>query len=148
MGTDNEPKYVKTDVSLVGPEHVRVYRETKGEVGHIWNGVTTLLLTTIGRKSGEPRIQPMIYGERNGRYYVIASYGGAPKHPAWYQNLSANPDVEVQVKDKIFSATAVTLEGEERAHAWDMMVSIWPNYEQYEERTDRVIPVVSLIPKP
>jgi hypothetical protein len=83
------------DRTLFGPEHVRRYRETGGEVGHIWNGVPTLLLTTTGRTSGEKRTAPLIYGEDGGAYVVVASKGGAPQHPAWYLNLSADPAVEV-----------------------------------------------------
>lgn len=143
---DTDKTYIQPDLSLFGEEHVKRYIETGGETGHIWNGVTTLLLTTTGRKSGEARTQPMIYGDDNGRCVVIASQGGAPTHPGWYHNLHANPNVQVQVKDKKFDATATTAEGTERERLWKLMTGIWPNFDQYKERTERVIPVVVLAP--
>src|SRR5436309_2223858 len=79
-------------------EHMKRYIETDGRDGHLWRGVTTLLLTTTGRKSGLPLTNPLIYGKEGERYLVVASKGGAPDHPAWYLNLSANPDVRVQVE--------------------------------------------------
>ena len=83
---------------LFGAEHVRRYRETDGEVGHIWKeGSTILLLTTKGRTSGEPRTAPLIYAEDGDRYVIVASKGGAPEHPGWYANLAKTPHVELQV---------------------------------------------------
>ena len=143
---DTDKTYIQPDLSLFGEEHVKRYLETGGETGHIWNGVTTLLLTTTGRKSGEARVQPMIYCEDDGRFVVIASRGGAPMHPGWYHNLHANPNVQVQVKEKKFDATASTAEGAERERLWKLMTDIWPNFDQYQERTERVIPVVVLTP--
>ena len=105
--------------TLYGQEHVRRYRETGGEVGHIWKeGSTILLLTTTGRKSGEPRTTPLIYTEDGDRYVIVASQGGAPDHPGWYKNLSRDPDVELQVLDEVFPARARTAEGEERERLW------------------------------
>ena len=105
--------------ALFGEEHVRRYRETGGEVGHIWKeGSTILLLTTTGRKSGEPRTTPLIYAEDGDRYVIVASQGGAPDDPGWYENLSQDPDVELQVLDEVFPARAATAEGEERERLW------------------------------
>jgi deazaflavin-dependent oxidoreductase (nitroreductase family) len=136
--------YVKPDLSLVGPEHVRRYRETDGEVGHDWNGASCLILTTRGRRSGEPRPQALIYGRDGDRYVVVASKGGAPTHPAWYANLVAEPRVEVQVRADRFQAIARSAEGAERERLWKLMTSVWPNYDQYAARTERRIPVVVL----
>jgi deazaflavin-dependent oxidoreductase (nitroreductase family) len=132
------------DLSLFGDDHVRRYVETGGEVGHDWNGVGTLVLTTTGRRSGEPRRSAMIYGRDGDAVVVIASQGGAPTHPAWYRNLTADPSVEVQVRGDRFAATARTAEGEERARLWSLMTSIWPRFDDYQARTERVIPVVVL----
>jgi len=132
------------DRSLFGEEHVRRYRETGGEVGHIWNGVPTLLLTTTGRRSGEQRTTPLIYGEDGDRYVVVASKGGAPRHPAWYLNLSAQPAVELQVKDERFHARARTAGPDERDRLWRLMAGIWPAYDDYQAKTEREIPVVVL----
>ncbi|MFN0072076.1 MAG: nitroreductase family deazaflavin-dependent oxidoreductase [Chloroflexota bacterium] len=125
-------------------EHMRRYIETNGEDGHIWNGVPTLLLTTIGRKSGHTFTTPLIYGESHGQYLVIGSRGGAPEHPQWYQNLAANPDVEVQVLGDRFKARARTASDDEKAPLWDLMVSIYPSFAEYQTRTERAIPVVIL----
>src|SRR2546423_10909770 len=98
--------------NLFGEEHVRRYRETGGEVGHIWKkGSKILLLTTKGRKTGEPRTTPLIYENDGDRYVVVASKGGAPQHPGWYRNLSQDAEVEVQVKDDVFRARARTAGG-------------------------------------
>ena len=137
-------EYTQPDYSLLGDEHVARYRETDGEVGYIWNGATTLLLTTTGRKSGEPRTAPLIYATEGDRCIVIASMGGAPMHPQWYRNLEVNPDVEVQIKGERFAARARTTEGDERERDWAIAAEQWPNYNVYAERTDRIIPVVVL----
>ncbi len=140
-------RYITPDYSLLGDEHVKRYRETNGEVGHIWNGATALLLTTIGNKSGKPRTLPLIYARDGDNYLVVASKGGSPTHPAWYLNVSDNPEVEIQVKDQVMQATARTAKvGEERDRLWKILTDIWPNYDQYAERTERLIPVVILEP--
>ena len=130
---------------LFGKEHIRRYRETGGEVGHIWReGATVLLLTTTGRKSGEPRTTPLIYVEEDGRYVIVASKGGADEHPGWYENLQKTPAVELQVKGEVFSARARTAEGEERGRLWRKANEVWPHYDEYQQSTDREIPVVVL----
>lgn len=123
-------------------EHRRRYRETNGEDGHVWRGVTTLLLTTTGRRSGKPFETPLIYGQDGDRYLIVASKGGAPKHPEWYLNLVANPEVEVQVKADRFPARARVATAEEKPALWETMAKIWPAYNDYQERTKRDIPVV------
>ena len=147
MTDDNQPKTAPgtgTDITLLGEDHVRVYRETGGETGYIWNGVTALLMTMTGRKSGEKRTIPIIFTEVDGKYVIIASKGGAPKHPVWYLNVSEDPNVEVQIKNEVFDATARTAEGEERERLWAAAIENWPNYDVYQSRTDREIPVVVL----
>jgi deazaflavin-dependent oxidoreductase (nitroreductase family) len=123
---------------------MRRYLESGGRDGHIWEGVTTLLLTTTGRHSGQPRTTPLIYGRAGERYLVVASRGGAPKHPDWYQNLVAQPVVQVQVLADRFSARARTATAAEKPALWKTMTSIWPPYDEYQTRTSREIPVVIL----
>ena len=130
---------------LYGEEHVRRYRETGGEVGHSWKeGSTVLLLTTKGRKTGKPRTTPLIYAQDGDRYVIVASKGGAPKHPGWFENLSKDPQVELQVKDDVFPARARVAEGEERERLWQKANEVWPHYAEYQQKTDRRIPVVVL----
>lgn len=135
-----------TDLSLLGPEHVRVYRETNGEKGYLWNGVPTLLLTTRGRKSGEPRTIAIIYTPHAGSYVIMASKGGSPTHPNWYLNILEAPEVELQIKADRFKARARTAESSERELLWAEAVKTWPNYDIYQSRTSRKIPVVVLDP--
>ena len=129
---------------LFGQEHVRKYRETDGEEGHDWQGTTALLLTTTGRKSGEERTAPLIYQEHDGAYLVVASKGGADDPPAWFKNLEAKPTVEVQVKDEKFTANARTATPDEKPDMWKKMTGAWPQYDEYQQKTDREIPVVVL----
>jgi deazaflavin-dependent oxidoreductase (nitroreductase family) len=125
-------------------EHARRYMETNGEDGYIWNGVPILLLTTTGKRTGTQHTTPLIFGEDGGRYLVVASRGGAPKHPQWYRNLVAQPEVGVQVKADRFRARARTATPEERPALWQTMAAIWPAYSEYQTRTEREIPVVIL----
>jgi deazaflavin-dependent oxidoreductase (nitroreductase family) len=142
----SEPHYQPPDVSLVGPEHVRRYQETNGEVGYLWNGVPILLLTTTGRRSGEPRTNALIFGRDGDDYLVVASMGGAPAHPKWYLNLQAEPDAQVQVRGEHLKVSARTATEEEKPRLWKIMTAGWPNYDVYQTRTDRVIPLVVLTP--
>jgi deazaflavin-dependent oxidoreductase (nitroreductase family) len=137
MAENNAPR-------LFGDEHVRRYVETGGDVGYMWNGVPTLILTTTGRRSGQQRSMPLIFGEDNGSYIVVASKGGAPEHPAWYNNLVAHPEVEVQVRADKFKARARTATQQEKPALWKLMASIWPDYDKYQKKTRREIPVVIL----
>jgi deazaflavin-dependent oxidoreductase (nitroreductase family) len=141
MGLSEKP--IDSPVDWVA-EHTREYIETDGEEGHIWRGVPTLALTTVGRRSGQPRRTMLIYGEDNGNYVIVASRGGAPTHPLWYLNLVEQPEVEVQIKADRFRARTRTATGEERARLWDMMAEIWPAYNDYQTKTEREIPVVVL----
>jgi deazaflavin-dependent oxidoreductase (nitroreductase family) len=135
----------ESDDELFGEEHVRVYRETAGERGYHWRGTTILLLTTKGRKSGESRTTPLIHRTDGERWVIVASKGGTPENPAWYENLKANPEaVEIQVRGERIPVRASTAEGEERARLWSLMSEVWPAYDEYQARTDREIPVVVL----
>jgi proline iminopeptidase len=130
---------------LYGEEHVRRYRETDGEEGHIWKeGSTILLLTTTGRRTGNETTTPLIYGLDGDSPVIVASQGGAPDDPGWFKNLSKNPEVGVQIKGDRFRARARVAEGKERERLWEKMNEIWPHYDEYATRTERVIPVVVL----
>ena len=130
---------------LFGAEHVRRYRETDGEVGHIWRrGSKILLLTTKGRTTGEPRTTPLIYEQAGDRLVIVASKGGAPEHPGWYRNLVKEPQVQLQVKGDVFAARARTATGDEREKLWELAARQWPDYDTYQTKTDREIPVIVL----
>jgi deazaflavin-dependent oxidoreductase (nitroreductase family) len=129
---------------LFGDEHVKRYRETDGEVGHDWRGASVLLLTTRGRRSDEERTTPLIYGSHQGDYIVVASKGGAPQPPAWYLNLREYPEVGVQVRGDRFIAYARTAKPDEKLQMWRTMTAVWPDYDSYQKRTEREIPVVVL----
>jgi deazaflavin-dependent oxidoreductase (nitroreductase family) len=132
------------DDDLFGPEHVAVYRETGGERGYNWRGTEILLLNTVGRRSGEDRTTPLIHRRDGDRWVIVASKGGWPENPGWYENLIADPDPTIQVKDETFHVRAQTAEGPERARLWELMNEVWPAYAEYQTRTDREIPVVVL----
>ncbi len=136
-------------------EHTRRYLESGGTDGHMYHikpagygemDVPSLLLTTTGRKSGERYIFPLFYGMAGNSYVIVASKGGAPEHPGWYKNLTANPEVEVMVGTKRLKARARTATGEERAKLWELSLTFWPPYADYQKKTDREIPVVVLDP--
>src|SRR4030081_883190 len=132
----------QADDDLFGEEHVRVYRETAGERGYHWRGTTILLLSTEGRASGQPRTTPLIHRTDGDRWVVVASKGGAPANPSWYENLSANPEASIQVRDEEIPVRAPTAEGDERSRLWSLMTEVWPAYDEYQQRTERQIPVV------
>ncbi|SCL28814.1 deazaflavin-dependent oxidoreductase, nitroreductase family [Micromonospora nigra] len=126
-------------------DHIQRYVATDGADGHEWRpGVFTLLLTTRGRRSGTLRRTALIYGRDGDSYLIVASQGGDPKHPAWYLNLLAEPEVLVQVGAERFTARARTATAAEKPRMWTTMVSIWPPYDDYQAKTDRDIPVVVL----
>jgi F420H(2)-dependent quinone reductase len=135
-------------------KHIELYR-TEPEKARLWDStplggpglLPTLLLTTKGAKSGQPRSSPLIYGEAGGSWVVIASKGGLPKHPLWYLNLEANPRCELMVGAKAVTEKARVAQGAERERLWKQMVAIYPPYEEYQQRAAaRTIPVVVLDP--
>lgn len=135
-------------------EHLDQYIKTNGAAGHLRDfsssggkpDTPNLLLTTTGRKSGKSLTMPLIYGVDGDRYVIVASKGGAPEHPHWYQNLLAQPLVNVQIRDQKFRALAITVTGPERERLWKLMVDILPLYDEYVKLTTRQLPVVLLEP--
>ncbi len=134
-------------------KHIELYK-TDPEQAHMWDSseaggsgmLPTLLLTTTGRKSGEPRSLPLIYGNDDDRYLIIASKGGMPTHPVWYLNLQAKPECELMVGAKAVSARARVVTGDERERIWAKMAKIYPPYLDYQKATKREIPVIVLDP--
>jgi len=135
------------DFNLFGDEHVRQYEATGGKVGHDWNNAPVLILHNTGRKSGVVRKNPLIYGRDGDDYLIIASKGGAPDHPGWYLNLIANPNTAIQVWGEVIPVTARTATPEEKARLWPKMTVHWPDYDKYQQRTTRDIPLVILSPR-
>ena len=129
---------------ILGGMHKRVYRVTGGKIGGRIGKLPVLLLTTIGRKSGQPRTQPLAYTRAGDGYAVIASKGGAPQHPLWYLNLRANPLAEVTVGRETRKVHARDAEGEERERLWRALADLYPGYDRYAQKTSRRIPVVVL----
>jgi deazaflavin-dependent oxidoreductase (nitroreductase family) len=135
-----------TSEQLFGDAHVQRYIETNGEEGYDWrNGTKILVLFTKGRKSGEERANALIMEPDGDDYLIVASKGGAPAPPAWLVNMEANPDdVEVQIKGDRFKAHARIATAEEKPRMWEKMAAAWPDYDNYQQKTDREIPVVVL----
>ena len=125
-------------------DHTRKYVETNGQEGHLWRGAPTLLLTMTGRRSGQLYRTALIYGKDGDRYLIVASKGGAEKNPEWYLNLVAHPEVQIQVSAEQFSARAHTATAEEKPRLWKLMTAIWPDYDKYQAKTPREIPLVIL----
>ena len=135
---DNATQWVARQISA--------YVASDGERGSTLRGAPLLLLTTRGRKSGRWRRTVLIFGQADGNYLVVASMGGSPRHPSWNLNLTAHPEVYVQVYDRKFKARARTASAEEKPDLWRRMVEIWPDYANYQVKTEREIPVVVLEP--
>ncbi|KAB2374824.1 nitroreductase family deazaflavin-dependent oxidoreductase [Actinomadura montaniterrae] len=139
------PKILKVMARL----NIAAYRATGGRVGGTWRagsafrkGVPICLLTTKGRKTGRPRTQPLLYIPDGDRVILVASQGGLPKHPLWYLNLLADPQVTIQVKRDVRRMRARTASSEERAALWPRLVSVYADFDKYQSWTDREIPVV------
>jgi deazaflavin-dependent oxidoreductase (nitroreductase family) len=143
----SDAPYKEPDITLLGEEHVRRYQETDGEVGYMWNGATTLLLTTTGRTTGQARTTPLIFARDGNDYLVVASMGGAPQHPNWYENLKVNADAHIQVPGEHLDVRARTATNDEKPRLWSIVAAQWPNYDVYQTRTEREIPVVVLTPR-
>jgi deazaflavin-dependent oxidoreductase (nitroreductase family) len=127
-------------------EQVELYERSGGTEGTTNGGRPVIILTTVGAKSGKLRKTPLQRVEHEGLYAVVASMGGAPKHPVWYYNLLANPHVELQDGPKKMDMIAREVSGEERNAWWERAVASWPDYATYQTKTDRVIPVFVLEP--
>ncbi len=128
-------------------KHIHEYLESGGEKGHDWRpGVPTLLLTTTGRKSGVRRRTALIYVVHGAEYLVIASNGGSHV-PAWFLNLQADPEVQIQVGATVATATARVVDPAERAELWPAVTAVWPAYDEYQAKADRQIPIVAIAPR-
>ena len=125
-----------------------------GTVGHLWDStfaggpgpLPTLLLTTVGAKSGQESIMPLLYGKVAGGYAIIASKGGDAKHPGWFHNLSKQPECKLQVATEVFTAHWRVAIGAERKAVWDQMAAMYPPFTDYQAKTSREIPVIVLEP--
>lgn len=127
--------------------HVWVYRLSGGKImGHFASGAPVCLLTTTGRKSKRPRTVPLLYLGDGERVVLAASQGGSPRHPGWYLNLEAVPEVSVQIGKRSFAARARRASAEEKAALWSGLVATYPPYADYQERTSRDIPVIIVTP--
>ncbi len=135
------------DFSLFGDEHIAQYEATGGKVGHDWNGTDCLILRVKGRKTGQLRKFALLSGRVGEDYVLIASKGGYPKNPGWYENLVANPECEIQVWDEIIPVTARTGSPDDKKRVWPGMVKVWPDYDNYQAGSPRDIPVVLLRPR-
>ncbi len=133
-------------LELHGPEHVQRYLETDGREGYHWrNGTTILLLFTKGRRTGEQRTNALIFRPWEDAWLIVASKGGTEQPPAWFLNLEAHPDdVEIQIKDERFPIRARVATADEKPAMWKTMTEVWPDYDAYQQKTSREIPVVVL----
>lgn len=133
-------------VELFWKVHPRLYRWTRGRIGGRVANMPVLLLTTRGRKTGQPRTRALTYLPKDGGFVVVASFLGEPRHPDWWLNLRAHPEAEVQVGGRRLRVRAREAEGEERERLWEEIVRTQPDYAEYQRRTTRRIPVVVLQP--
>jgi len=127
-------------------DQVEEYESSGGTLGTTLRGRPVVILTTLGARSGKLRKTPLMRVEHDGAYAVVASLGGAPKHPVWYFNIQANPLVELQDGPEVQEMKAREVTGEEKAQWWERAVATWPDYASYQEKTDREIPVFVLEP--
>jgi F420H(2)-dependent quinone reductase len=127
-------------------EQVRQYEASGGSEGNTMRGVPVIILWTRGRKSGTVRKTPLMKVRDGDRYAVVASMGGAPEHPQWYANLTADPHVSVQDGPEVRDFTAREVTGEEKAEWWAKATAVWPDYDDYQEKTGREIPLLVLEP--
>ena len=129
--------------------NVAAYRATGGRIGGKWRvgsafpwGIPVCLVTTIGRKTGQPRTAPLLFLEDGDKVVLVASQGGLPKNPLWFRNIQANPEVTVQIKSRVRKMRARVATDSERAEYWPRLVAMYPDFDNYQSWTDRVIPVV------
>jgi deazaflavin-dependent oxidoreductase (nitroreductase family) len=125
---------------------VSLYRRTNGKVGGRIAGLQVLLLTTIGRKTGEERTTPLGYFIEDGNYIITASNAGRNANPAWFLNLRANPHVKIEIQDQQVEAKAEVVPPEKRTSLWSKLISLSPQYANYSKKTNREIPMVILHP--
>jgi deazaflavin-dependent oxidoreductase (nitroreductase family) len=123
---------------------IEEFRANEGVVGGYFENISLLLLHTTGAKSGEPRLNPVAYIQDGDRYVIIASKGGAPTNPAWYHNIVAHPEVNIEVGTEIIRARAEVVSEPERSELYAKMAAMYPGFAEYMRRTDRIIPVIVL----
>jgi deazaflavin-dependent oxidoreductase (nitroreductase family) len=146
--TATEERILGVASRVMGAVNTWIFRASGGRLGNKFlYGAPVLLLTTTGRKSGAPRVAPLIYGEDGENLVVVASKGGSAHHPGWYRNLRAHPDVQVEIGSETRALRARDATPEERARLWPRMSAIYPPYDHYQARTVRTIPVVILSPR-
>ncbi|MDG6985272.1 MAG: nitroreductase family deazaflavin-dependent oxidoreductase [Nitrososphaerota archaeon] len=126
---------------------IEEFRKNHGKVGGTFSGTPILLLHHVGAKTGKARVNPVMYLKDGDRYLVFASKGGAPKHPDWYHNLKAHPNVQIEVGDDKIDVKAAEVTGRERDHLYARQSSLIPQFADYQQKTTRVIPVISLTPR-
>jgi deazaflavin-dependent oxidoreductase (nitroreductase family) len=129
-------------------EQVELFESSGGTEGTTMNGMPVVIITMHGRKSGKIRKTPLMRVEHDGKYALVASMGGAPKHPVWYHNLVADPRVELQDGPVRQDMVAREVTGQEKAEWWERAVAAFPPYAEYQTKTDRAIPVLVLEPAP
>jgi deazaflavin-dependent oxidoreductase (nitroreductase family) len=144
MPDENESPITAADVNEFNRKLIEEYRANGGKLSGGFDRVPMLLLTTTGRKSGKKHTTPLAYQPDGDDIYVFGSFAGGPRHPAWYHNLVANPDVTVEVGPDAYPATAVILEGDERDRVFDRQKRDVQNFADYEQKTTRTIPVIRL----
>ena len=145
--TEAELRRAKPFIKLMSKLNTWVFEASGGRLGaKFLRGAPVGLLTTTGRRSGTPRTTPLIYLADAGRIVLVASQGGLPRHPLWYENLAANPDVAFRTRAGERRYRARTADAAEKAALWPRLVAIYRNYDDYQKRTDREIPVVVLEP--
>lgn len=127
---------------------IEEFRANEGKVGGHFEGATLLLLHTTGAKSGLPRINPLVYIADNERYVVVASKGGAPSNPDWYHNIVANSEVSVEVGTEKFQAVATVSVEPERTQLYEQVEAVNPGFTEYKNKTTRIIPIITIMPKP
>ena len=144
-----DSKATSSIIKWMSRGNVALYRATGGRLGGKWRvgsafpwGIPVCLLTTTGRKTGQPRTAPLLFLEHDGKVLLVASQGGLPKHPLWFRNIVANPEVTVQIRSDIRQLKARVATDAERARYWPKLTAMYPDFDNYQSWTDRVIPVV------
>ncbi|MGW0045240.1 nitroreductase family deazaflavin-dependent oxidoreductase [Rhodococcus sp. NPDC003348] len=144
-----DTKFTRSMIKWMSKSNVVAYRVTGGRIGGKWRvgsaaktGLPICLLTTTGRKSGEPRVSPLLFLEDGGKIVLVASQGGQPKNPLWYLNLKADPNVTIQIRSQVHNLVAHVADDDEHADLWPKLVAMYPEFDDYQAWTDRKIPVV------
>jgi F420H(2)-dependent quinone reductase len=144
MTTAYDPNAVRLSPEQWVADQARRYEESDGTEGTDMNGSPCLLLDYRGKRSGEWHRTVLIYGRDGDDYLIVASKGGAPQHPLWFNSVRENPEVHVRVLGERFTARAEVLPPEEKARVWPILLDVYPPYEDYQQKTDRDIPVIRL----